>query len=78
MPELPGFGGTPTISNAPPRSGRVRDGVEVCNQPGNKRVGLGAPVAQRGGGSAWQPQHLYAVAEAMGSGFGSTHGNISR
>ena len=65
MPEMSGFRGTTTTSSAPPR--RICDGVQVCPQPGNKRVAVGAPDAQRGGGNAWQPQHFNAVADAMGS-----------
>ena len=76
MPEIPGFRGTTTTSSAPPTL--FCDGVEVCPQPGNKRVAINSPDAQREGGNTWQPQHFNAVADAMGFGMGSTHGNISR
>ena len=72
-----------TSSDAP--AGLLCDGVapNACPQlgtpftlPGNKRVAIGAPDAPWGGGNTWQPVHFSAIADAMGSGLGSTHGNI--
>ena len=79
----PEFSSTSAYSVAP--AGLLSDGVapNPCPQlgtpfilPGNKRVAVGAPDAQWGGGNTWQPIHFSAIADAMGSGLGFTHGNI--
>ena len=75
MPEMPGFRGTITTVLHPDE---FVTRVEVCPQPGNKRVEVSAPDAQMGGGNTWQPQYFSAVDYAMRSGVGSSHGNICR
>ena len=84
MPGMPEFSSASATSSAAP-AGLPWDGVapNACPQlgtrftlPGNKRVAVGAPDARWGGGNTWQPLHFSAIADAMGSGHGSTHGNI--
>ena len=84
MPGMPEFSSTSATSSAAPARW-LSDGVapNPCPQPGtpftlpgNKRVAIGAPDARWGGGNTWQPLHFSVIADAMGSGLGSTHGNI--
>ena len=84
MPGMPEFSSTSATSSASP-AGWLSDGVAPypCPQPGtpftlpgNKRVAVGAPDARWGGGDTWQALHFSAIADAMGSGLGSTHGEI--
>ena len=84
MPGMPEFSSTSATSSAAP-AGLLCDGVapNACPQlgtpftlPANKRVAVGAPNARWGGGNTWQPLHFSAIADAMGSGLGSNHGNV--
>ena len=84
MPGMHEFSGISATSSAAP-AGLLCDGVapNACpqlgtrfNLPGKKRVAVGAPDARWGGGNTWQPLHFSAIADAMGSGLGSTHVDI--
>ena len=86
MPGIAEFSSTSATSSAAPAGVLCCDGVapNACPQlgtpftlHGNKRVAVGAPDARWGGGNAWRPLHFNAIADAMGSCLGSTHGNIS-
>ena len=86
MPGMPGFSSTSTTPSATP-VGSLSDGVapNPCPKPGtpftlpgNKRVAVGAADARWGEGNTWQPHHFSVVADAIGSGLGSTHGNTLR
>ena len=84
MPGMPEFSNTSATSSAAP-AGLLCDRVAPnagpqlgtpFTLPGNKRVAVGAPDARWGGGNTWQPLAYSTIASAMGSGLGSTHGNI--
>ena len=84
MPGMPGISGTSPDPSAP--TGRLDEGVapHPCPQQtpltlsGNNRGAVRAAEARRGGGTAWQPRHVGAIADGMGSGVSSTHNNSSR
>ena len=84
IPGMPELSSTSAISSAAP-AGLFFDGVapNPCPQlgtpftlPGDKRVAVGAPDTRWGGGNTWEPLHFSAIADAIDSGLGSTHGNI--
>ena len=84
MPGMPESSSTSAKPSAAP-AGLLSDGVapNPCPNlgtpftlPGNRRAAVGAPDARWGGGNTWRPLHFSAIADAMGSGLGSTHDSI--
>ena len=84
MPKMPEFSSTNATSSADPAWLQTDEiAPNPCSHlgrrfalPCNKRVELGVPHERWGGGNAWQMLRFSFTADAMGSGVGSTHGNI--